>query len=307
MITIATLSPRAFITRDERLLTILADHAAIAFENARLYQQLSDTIEEIRRTQAKLLQTEKLATMSQLLAGVAHELNSPLSVVLGQTALFRQTLDNESQIERADKIIKAAERCAEIVHSFRVLVRQHPIERKWVSLNSIVQEAYDLFAYKLRCDNVNVTLVLAMDLPPLWADPHQLHQVVVSLIENAYQAVHEAPEPRQLRLSTKFDTDERMISLEVSDTGPGIPREIQSRIFEPFFTTKPEGQAAGLGLSLCARIIESHRGTIRVESQPGQGALFRIELPLENPAQIASDSSPGENPHPPKTDFPRGG
>jgi CheY-like chemotaxis protein len=142
-------------------------------------------------------------------------------------------------------------------------------------------------------DNVEVKLDLADDLPALWCDPHQLHQVLVNLITNADQAMHQTPPPRQLRLTTRFHPTEGRVSLEVADTGPGIPREIQSRVFEPFFTTKPSGQGTGLGLSLCHGIVENHGGTIRVTSPPGQGAVFRVELPV-----VAAPTSGPEAPLP---------
>jgi len=124
---------------------------------------------------------------------------------------------------------------------------------------------------------------LADELPRLWADPDQLHQVVVNLVTNAHQAMRETAPPRRLRLSTRYDVKHARICLEVADTGPGIPPEIAVRIFEPFFTTKPSGVGTGLGLSLCKGIVEEHGGTIQTESQPGQGTVFRIALPVETP------------------------
>lgn len=165
------------------------------------------------------------------------------------------------------------------------LARQQPPERGRVSLNQVVQEAIELLAYQLRVDDVEVGFSLADDLPLLWADPHQLHQVVVNLVSNAHHAMRETPPPRRLTLTTRFDPAQRQVSLEVADTGPGIPPEIQGRIFEPFFTTKPPGQGTGLGLSLCQGIVERHRGAIRVKSRPGQGAVFMVELPIEAPPE----------------------
>jgi CheY-like chemotaxis protein len=150
-----------------------------------------------------------------------------------------------------------------------------------VQLNQVSQEAVELLAYPLRVDNVEVRLDLAPDLPVLWADPHQLHQVIVNLITNAHQAMREVPPPRRLTLTTRSDPAQGRVALTVADTGPGISAEIRSRIFEPFFTTKPPGQGTGLGLSLCQGIVEGHVGSIRVESEPGRGAIFRIELPVE--------------------------
>jgi CheY-like chemotaxis protein len=133
----------------------------------------------------------------------------------------------------------------------------------------------------LRVDNIVVHLHLAASLPPLWADPHQLQQVVVNLVTNAQQALRETTTPRQLTLNTRYDPSRTRLTFEVVDTGPGIPLALQGRIFEPFFTTKPPGIGTGLGLSLCRGILEGHGGTISMTSAPGQGATFRIELPTE--------------------------
>ncbi len=237
--------------------------------------------EQLQRQREALMQTEKLAAMGELLAGVAHELNNPLSVVLGQTVLLREAAGSRPLAERVEKIAKAAERCARIVKNFLALARQRPPERSQVRLNQVVQEAVELLAYPLRVDSVELKLDLVRDLPVLWADPHQLHQVVVNLVTNAHHAIRATQPPRRLTLTTGFDPAQARVYLEVADTGPGIPPEIQRRVFEPFFTTKPPGQGTGLGLSLCQGIIEGHGGFIRVENQPGQGAVFRIELPVE--------------------------
>jgi CheY-like chemotaxis protein/two-component sensor histidine kinase len=215
-----------------------------------------------------------------LLAGVAHELNNPLSVVMGQASLLRQSIRSKRQIERAEKIVHAAERCARIVNNFLALARQRPPERHPLQLNQVVREAVELLAYQLRIDSVEVSFELAEELPVLHGDPHQLHQVVVNLVSNAHQAMWETPAPRRLWLATGQDVDSQHVWLEIRDSGPGIASEIQVRIFEPFFTTKPPGVGTGLGLSLCHGIVESHGGHISVKSAAGQGATFRIELPL---------------------------
>jgi two-component system NtrC family sensor kinase len=129
-------------------------------------------------------------------------------------------------------------------------------------------------------DTIEVALQLAPDLPVCAADPHQLHQVVINLVTNAHQALREVPHPRRLTFTTGTDAARTHVVLEVADTGPGMRPEIQDRIFEPFFTTKPPGVGTGLGLPLCRGIVEGHAGTLQVQSQPGQGTVFRIELPV---------------------------
>jgi PAS domain S-box-containing protein len=236
--------------------------------------------EELQRQRDALYQSEKLATMGQLLAGVAHELNNPLSVVMGQAALLRQSTKTKRQVERADKIVLAAERCARIVNNFLALARQRPPERHPVHVNAVVRDAVELLAYPLRVDSVEILFALGDELPILRADPHQLHQMVVNLVSNAHQAMREMPLPRQLTLATGLDELDNWVWLEVRDTGPGITKELQTRIFEPFFTTKPPGVGTGLGLSLCQGIVETHGGRIRVVAKEGPGAVFRVELPV---------------------------
>jgi signal transduction histidine kinase len=283
-----------FSTLEEltRLNDRLAESQRTVEEHAR---ELEAKVQE--RTQ-QLLQTEKLAAMGSLLAGVAHELNNPLAVVMGQATLLRNAAASGPLATRAEKIVQAAERCARIVKNFLALARQHPPERSQCALNRIVQEAVELLAYPLRVGGVEVSLDLATDLPDLWADPHQLHQVVVNLVTNADQAMRETAPPHRLTLSTHSNAERTRVSLAVADTGPGIPPAIQSRLFEPFFTTKPPGQGTGLGLALCHGIVEDHQGSIRVESHPGQGAVFRIELPVELRPTARQEAPTTESPPP---------
>jgi CheY-like chemotaxis protein len=181
-----------------------------------------------------------------------------------------------------------------IVHNFLALARQSPPQRLPVQINTVVVEALQLLTYTLRLDNIDISQHLANDLPPLWADPHQLQQVVINLLTNAHQALCEASTPRQLTITTRFDPRQTQVGLEIADTGPGMPPEVQARIFEPFFTTKAAGVGTGLGLSLCQGIIESHGGTITVESQPGHGTVFHVTLPVEATPVTVADASPAD-------------
>jgi PAS domain S-box-containing protein len=243
--------------------------------------------EQFQRQRDALYQSEKLATMGQLLAGVAHELNNPLSVVMGQAALLRQSVRNKRQMERAEKIVQAAERCARIVNNFLALARQRPPERHPVQMNQVVREAVELLAYPLRVDSVEVVWELAAEVPVLWADAHQLHQVVVNLVANAHQAMREVAGPRRLTVATGVSAGEERVWVEVRDTGPGVTAGLEGRIFEPFFTTKPPGVGTGLGLSLCQGIVEGHGGRIGVGRGGEGGAVFRMELPVERPGGAA--------------------
>jgi len=243
--------------------------------------------EEIATQREALYQSEKLACMGTLLAGVAHELNNPLSVALASaTLLRRQFRGDESAALRAEAIEKAVDRCGRIVANFLALARQRPAERRKASLNQIVEEALELVTYPLRVAGVDFELDAAPDLPALYVDPHQIHQVVINLTTNAMHAMKESPNPRRLTVRTRCDRGAGRALLEVADTGPGMTPDVRARIFEQFFTTKPAGQGTGLGLPLCQGIVTSHGGLIEVESERGRGALFRVILPLTGTALI---------------------
>jgi two-component system NtrC family sensor kinase len=258
--------------------------------------------EELEQQREALFRSEKLAAMGSLLAGVAHELNNPLSVVMGQSVLIRELAGDGSMAARADKIVQAAERCARIVRDFLALARRYPRERRQVDLNEVVRATLGSVALALRADAVEVTLALAPDLPRVAADRAQLQQTVANLVSNAHQALRGVGGPRQLILATRTDGLGTHVLLEVADSGPGIPVSLRGRIFEPFFTTRPTGQGTGLGLSLCQAIVESHGGRILYEERSEGGALFRLELPVgsreggamltEPPAPVVVADSP---------------
>jgi len=236
--------------------------------------------EQMQRQQEALFQREKLAAMGSLLASVAHELNNPLAIVLLQADLLQEEAGQGPLAELTTELTQAATRCERLVRQFLTLARQHTPERSAVALNPLVTETVALLAPSFQVDNITVHLHLADDLPLLWADPHQLQQVVVNLLTNAQQALRDVAAPRQLTITTQGDAAHSRVTLAVADTGPGIPPALQARIFEPFFTTKPPGVGTGLGLSLCRGIIEEHGGTLRVTSCPGQGTTFHVGLPV---------------------------
>jgi two-component system sensor histidine kinase/response regulator len=272
---------------------LLVEHGRLYYELDRHNQSLEQTV---RQRTEQLLQSEKVATMGSLVAGVAHELNNPLAVLLGQTELLQRAAAGSAVAERAEKIGTAAERCRRVVKNFLALARQQPPERGYVRVRQVIDEAIELLAYELRTDNVTVTVHAADGLPTLWADAHQLHQVIVNLVANAHQAMRQTPGPRAIAISAQTDAARGEIRLEVADTGPGIPPEFRSKIFEPFFTTKPAGQGTGLGLSLCRGIVEDHGGSIVVDSELGHGTTFTLTLPVTaRPAMArgpAADAAP---------------
>ena len=260
---------------------------ALQAYTVQLEQQVTERTRELQAQREALFQTEKVAAMGQLLAGVAHELNNPLTTIVGYTQLLLSRVGNGPIAERLDKIAKSAERCTRIVTNFLALARQYPPERQLVALDQLVEEAVELLAYPFRLDGIEVRRSFGSDLPQIWADPHQLQQVVVNLLTNAHQAMRDTPPPRRLTLTTRHEPTAHRVLLEVADSGPGIPPDVQARIFDPFFTTKRPGQGTGLGLSLCRGIVEGHGATLRLETTRGEGATFVVELPVGTPPAAA--------------------
>jgi signal transduction histidine kinase len=273
--------PAELVLRVRNLLETRSLHAELRRRNQDLEAQVRE------RTQ-QLIDADRLTTMGNLLAGVAHELNNPLSVVAGHVAMFLESAADGPTRARAEKIAVASDRCVRIVKSFLAMARRRPPERGSVSVNQVIRDVIDLLGYELQVSDVDVDLQLAADVPLVWADEDQLHQVIVNLVANAHQAMCIAPPPRRLRIATRFDAGGQRVAIEIADTGPGIPSEIQARIFDPFFTTKAEGQGTGLGLAVTRGIVDGHRGSIRVTSRDGEGASFLIELPVGAPSPAAA-------------------
>ena len=261
--------------------------------------------QELQRQKEALHQREKLSALGMLLAGVAHELNNPLSVVLGQASLMESYGADDTQRERARRIHHAADRCAKIIKTFLAMARDEPASRVAVQINDLVEQSIDLMDYQFRRSDTEVVTRLADDLPVVIGDPDQLNQVVVNLIINALQALEGTVEPRRITVRTEHLADPAghggaggrasgdKVELVVTDTGPGVPEELRSRIFDPFFTTKPTGAGVGVGLSVCHGMVTAHAGTITVEPAPGGGAQFRVRLPC---ARAGHDEADAESP-----------
>lgn len=254
---------------------------------------------EIARQREALAHSEKLTALGSLLAGVAHELNNPLSVVVGQAAMLQELCGDASLAGRAEKIRRAAERCARIVKTFLAMARRRPPEVSAVDLNAVIEASIDLVAYSLRTTDVTLELELGRDLPRVMADADQVNQVITNLMVNAQQALVDRPVPRKLSISTRFDAAREEIVLTVADNGPGVPTELRQRIFEPFFTTKPTGVGTGVGLSMCVGVVESHGGRIALQETPGGGATFVVTFPARRAA--ASEAPAPETAAAPKT------
>ena len=249
---------------------------------------------ERRRGEERLRQSEKLTTLGSLISGVAHELNNPLTVITGFAHLLAGAPDLPERIKRRLGQINAqAERAAKIVKNLLTFARQHPPEQRQVRLGELVDQALDLLAYPFRVNTIQVRKDFPAEAVEIAADPDQLLQVVLNLLQNAMHAM--AERERERVVTVRVAPADGKVRLEVEDTGPGIPAAILDRIFDPFFTTKPPGQGTGLGLSICYGIVKAHGGEIAAENVPGGGARFVVELPagVAAPAPApAATSSP---------------
>lgn len=233
--------------------------------------------QELEIQREALHQSEKLNALGSLLAGVAHELNNPLAVVLTQATLLKEKARDPDTERRGERIYAAAERCARIVRSFLAIARQKPPMREPVQVAALIESALELTAYGLRANGIEVSIEPPSPGVTILGDADHLAQVFMNLLVNAQHALQEVTGERRVCIRTT--EEDGQVVIRVSDNGPGIAQEVASRIFEPFFTTKPHGVGTGIGLSVCRGIVDAHGGTLRVEATPGGGATFLIRLP----------------------------
>ena len=252
---------------------------------------------EIQRQREALHQSEKMAAFGSLTAGVAHELNNPLSIVIGNAQMLAEAAATVSPelAERAQRVQAAALRCGLIVRSFLAIVRRRERQQRSVALRELIDGPMQLLAYGLRVADIEIALDIPDGLPPLLCDPDQMQQVVMNLLTNARQALEDHPAPRRVRIAARSEGEWTL--LEFADNGPGIPDAIRSRVFEPFFTTKPASAGTGLGLGLSRSIIEAHGGTLTLAPTDGSGARFLIRLPLNKASTPASVVAAGQTQH----------
>jgi PAS domain S-box-containing protein len=290
---------RRFVGRDGR--TTIAAVAGLPFmrggEHLALVMFLDITPiktaeAEIARQQEVLHQSEKMSALGALLAGVAHELNNPLSVVVGRAIMLEEATLDPASASSITKIRVAAERCARIVRTFLAMARRQEPQRTAVRIDTLIETSLELLGYGLTSAGIRVVKTLPKDLPQTCADPDQLTQVFNNLIINAKQAMAETSGRRELTISAAVDPKEGRILVSFVDTGPGIAADVRPRIFDPYFTTKPAGGGTGIGLAVCRGIVEAHGGEIRLDdSPPGLGATFTLVLPIADGSVQADDTA----------------
>jgi PAS domain S-box-containing protein len=243
--------------------------------------------QELARSRDALHQSEKLAALGSLLAGVSHELNNPLAAIVGQSEMLQEDSEGTVFEARGRKIAAAAERCARIVQTFLAMARQKDAQRSLVDLNEVVATALEITEYGLRTAGIGVRVTLGTMLPKVLGDRDQLHQVLVNVIVNAQQAMQGGETfDKTLTLRTSVSHSGQVL-LDLSDSGPGVPEKLRGRIFDPFFTTKPQGVGTGVGLSFSHGIVEAHGGTITLEPSR-RGAHFRIAFPAASESDLVA-------------------
>ena len=233
---------------------------------------------ELEKTQVQLLQSEKMASLGKLAAGVAHQLNNPLGGITLFTKLVMEEYTMEEGVMKdLKRILKDAERCRDTVKELLEFARQTQQEMQLNDINRAISRTFFLLENQTLFQNIAIDKQLADTLPPVPGDIQQLNHLFMNIILNAAQAMEG---DGQLTMKTMLAEEKDRVRIEISDTGPGIPDEILSQIFDPFFTTKDEGEGTGLGLSIVYGIVQNHGGKISVKTAPGEGATFVIELPL---------------------------
>ncbi len=268
---------------DERdLLSILANQAATGFENAELYTNLEKTLNQVKTTQDQLIRSEKLASLGQLAAGIAHEINNPLAIISGCAQLLSILAAKKDKLTELDfkeinrdlaTIIRETEHCGRLTENLLQFSRRSPQEAKPTDINELLKQTLSLVENQANLNKVKIIKKLAHGLPGIMVDHSQIRQVFLNMILNAAQAM---PEGGEICIATR----QAISSIEIifQDAGVGIPEENLNSIFDPFFTTKKEG--AGLGLFISQTIIERHKGSISVNSCVGEGTAFTISLPI---------------------------
>jgi two-component system NtrC family sensor kinase len=256
-----------------------------------LEKKVEERTQQLKVAEAEAVQSEKLASVGLLAAGIAHELNNPLTGVLTFSSLIRQNMPaGSADAEDMDLVIRETRRCADIIRRLLDFAREKAPEKKYTDLNQVIEETARLVQRPANLSDIVITLELDPNLPPVWVDGHLIKQVIMNILVNAQHAIEGGGSItlKTRRFPTPLSPEPGapavpMIEIAVIDTGCGIPEKNLKRIFDPFFTSKEVGKGTGLGLSVSHGIVKAHGGTIKVESIVGKGSTFRVYLPLEAP------------------------
>src|SRR6478736_5351768 len=266
---------RVYTSNDENLLVAIGRQLATTIEKVRLYEETCRAYEDLRKTQEQLLQSEKMSAVGQLIAGVAHELNNPLTAILG----YAQLLESEGLNDRASdfvrKLFKQAQRTHRVVQNLLSFARQRTPQKQEVDIRKIVDETLALRDYDLKVNNIVLERETMVDASSVTADPHQLEQVFLNIINNAVDAILEGGKGGKIKV--RIHSADGQVRVEFLDSGVGI--KDANRIFDPFYTTKSVGKGTGLGLSICYGIIKEHGGDIAARNRQEGGAIIEITLP----------------------------
>lgn len=225
------------------------------------------------------LQAEKLAAMDNVVAGIAHELNNPMTAILGYAELLLASETDPRRKQRAALIAEEADRCAKIIANMLTFTRSYGKKLESVNLNSLIEEVVSLRAYQMRVDHIRIHAYYDSDVPLIMAQPDALRRLFLNLVHNAHQALIEVPESRR-DFWVMTGVTEEVIHIQVIDSGPGIPETVRYKIFDPFFSTRPFGEGMGLGLSVAYGIAHEHKGRIWMEPRVGGGTSMNVELPM---------------------------
>ena len=262
--------------------------------NHKLEEKVAERTRALRQAEAETVRGEKLASVGLLAAGVAHELNNPLTGILTFSSLMRKKLPDDSpEAEDLDLIIKETKRSAAIIRRLLDFAREKAPEKKFTDLNRLIEDTVRIVEKPAHLRDIHIELVLERNLPPVWIDANMIEQVIMNMVVNAQQAIEGegtvTVRTRQVLRPKRSEPNGKavpMVEMSIIDSGCGIPEADMKKIFDPFFSSKEVGKGTGLGLSVSHGIVEAHGGLIEVESAIGRGTTFRVYLPLETTAEV---------------------
>ena len=289
VINLSNSQPHAFSHNDMRAISIFSAFATSILSNARLYKETRDALEELKKTQSYLLQSEKMFAIGQLAAGVAHEINNPINGIINYAQLLIDQSDGQSEkAEIPNRIIKEGERVAGIVKNLLSFARKQEEEQESVLVHNIITDTLSLVKKQILKDGIKLTVDVPADLPKIKARSQQLQQVFMNIINNAQYALNQRffgfHEDKLLKIRGEIIESEssNLVRTTFYDRGTGIPASIMNKIYNPFFSTKPRGEGTGLGLNISYGIIKDHGGKLWFDSVEGEYTKVIVDLPVDN-------------------------